>query len=870
METWKQSISLPKFELNTKGEIRNIESKNIPRRKLRGKHMCVFIYDGKKTIVRQLAPLIAELFIPNDRAEKGYTKLKYKDNNPENVDVENIYWGAYSNEVYNTETGEVFGSIKHAAKSIGVSKCTLRDSLVGRYAKLTHPFNFVNEELRTTEFTRGKGEESIKFTPRTEFVDALDQYAYWIKEYAYGNKASELSKITLKNADAFKMACYSVLSISPGMGAGTFGRIIGRQVLDMEGEHNFKNTEERVLTEFKLGTDILTPLFDRGILGMSDAVYLAKTNTRTIPELKVIDIEFFTELKKAATMYKALPKIYSRVSMESPMVFIANKHPETGRMARRIHPEAANDLTLEKCPLVFETINVQMDVPYKPNVDLLDVIDDCLDDDILSFKDKNLSDEARDSKISERDETLSIVRELKGQTFWHYMFYDYRFRLYYSSRYFNYGASKLAKSLHYFATNELKPMGSEGWFWLKMHASNCWGNDKASINDRVKFTEKEWKLRWKEIAENPKSNKLWQEADSPYEFLAAIMEMRKAYESGNPTEFVSGLPIAFDASCSGLQILAALSKDEASSKLCNLTDSDVRGDYYLHIADIVWKSCKYTKKEEQLFDRIMNDLIGLDSEARGKYFEDHKNTIKSVANVYWGRDKIKALRRMIAKRPCMTFFYSGTPYGMATSLFDDLKAEPEFKGITRSFCGWMANRIYKACKDTMIGPAQLMDLFIDMGLEAYDNGKQLSLKGPYNNCPFVQTAYDSDNHISTFKVKDRRVSVNLVVPNKDKILRRLVASKSAPNVVHLLDNQLLSKVILESHYDVATVHDSFATAPCFAGDLFELVRQSFVDIFSGEALRDFLEDNGYGHMFDRIKLGNQDVTEVLDNEQNFS
>jgi len=45
----------------------------------------------------------------------------------------------------------------------------------------------------------------------------------------------------------------------------------------------------------------------------------------------------------------------------------------------------------------------------------------------------------------------------------------------------------LSRALLLFA--ESRPLGERGLRWLKIHLSNMFGYDKASFDDRVKFTE---------------------------------------------------------------------------------------------------------------------------------------------------------------------------------------------------------------------------------------------------------------------------------------------------------------------------------------------------------------------------------------------
>ena len=140
--------------------------------------------------------------------------------------------------------------------------------------------------------------------------------------------------------------------------------------------------------------------------------------------------------------------------------------------------------------------------------------------------------------------------------------------------------------------------------------------DKATIENRAVFATEhldEW-LVW---AEDPVKYKDWQKVDDPFNFLAALIEVKAAIDSGDRYSYRTGLMIAWDATCSGLQVLTALSRDRKSALECNLTDTDIRGDYYTMIADKVWEDCKFTKAEEKSYQKTLAKFIhGIDEANR--------------------------------------------------------------------------------------------------------------------------------------------------------------------------------------------------------------------------------------------------------------
>ena len=575
--------------------------------------------------------------------------------------------------------------------------------------------------------------------------------------------------------------------------------------------------------------------------------------------------------------------VYTRPQFERPLPFVKFYNPEAGMLVRNANARADDSFTVESCPKVFEVINKHMDIAWEVNADLLSIYNQSLSDPIFTFEDKFDLDEVQLEGLErERDKVLEIAEMVGERTFWEYMFYDSRGRLYSSSVYLTHAGSKLSKSL--FLYNEKKALGMEGYFWLLVHAANCFGEDKLTIDGRFDFAESKLKS-WMEIAKDPVGNKLWQEADSPFEFLAAIMEIKNAFANdGGVYEYESGLPVAWDATCSGLQVLSALSRDEVSGALCNLTDTDVRGDYYKFIADHVWKECSYSDKEEQMFNKITEDLTAIDkkikeaikskskdrkNEAFGEkdaYYTKHMENIKESAKVYWG--KLYDKRRKICKRPCMTYFYSCQAKTMAKAVLKDHGDDPLFKGLNYFYAKWLTDRIYGACRELMNKPTSLMDLFIELGVRAYKKKEDFTIYAPVTNFKLIQNYRKDRTEQVRVKLGDKHIKP-VVTVGKDEILdRNKVLSATSPNVVHMLDSQIVAGVLLKADYTVSCIHDSFSTHAADGGKLFYDCREVFIEIFERDILSEMLYSLGIP--VNPVDYGTLNINDVHMNDYNFS
>ena len=581
--------------------------------------------------------------------------------------------------------------------------------------------------------------------------------------------------------------------------------------------------------------------------------------------------------------------IYTRPQFEEPTPFTSFYSKDGGQMVRNVHPDAIPFLNAKEAPKVYEVINKHMANKYVINTDVLNVYMNSQEDNVFTHQekiDKDLLDQEQLTGLyRERDKVLEIANWVGDREFYEYAFYDSRGRLYSSAVYLSHAGCKLSKSLFNFATPA--PLTSGGYFWLLVHAANCWGYDKDSIDGRYEFADANLD-GWLEVAKNPIEDKRWQEADDPFNFLAAIMEIQKAMEfEGGPYEYPSGLPVAWDATCSGLQVLSALARDEKSGALCNLTATDERGDYYKMIAEHVWKSCTYTDQDELAYYGIQGKLAELDygvrkatsrkmrmeaSEERKAWKKENSKLITASAKVFWAKlvEEKPSISRKICKRPCMTYFYSAQAKTMANQMYGDFKSEVGFDGLDWSYCMWISDQIYKACQELMPVPTKLMKLFQDLGLKDYADGEHFTLRAPVTNF-YLKQKYSED---ATTRLKvgylGQTIKLKITVEKNARVKRSKVLSATSPNVVHMLDSQIVAGMMLHCNYPVSTIHDSFSSRPCDAGKLYEDTRQVFVDIFESDILFDILQQKDALGLVQEINLGSLDIKEVYDNEHCFS
>jgi DNA-directed RNA polymerase, mitochondrial len=187
------------------------------------------------------------------------------------------------------------------------------------------------------------------------------------------------------------------------------------------------------------------------------------------------------------------------------------------------------------------------------------------------FERQKLTQKKREnwSLLSDFELKLGIARKFKEiKRFYIPLNLDFRGRIYPISPHLNQIGNDLSRGLMEFANG--KPLGKNGFYWLKIHLANKMGFDKLPIPDRLKIVE-DMIPKIKNMAENPVEIRDWLEFEDPWQSLATIFELCKAIDSPNPEEYISHLHIHQDGSCNGLQHYAALGRDIEGAEQVNFS-----------------------------------------------------------------------------------------------------------------------------------------------------------------------------------------------------------------------------------------------------------------------------------------------------------
>ncbi|UNA01109.1 putative DNA-dependent RNA polymerase [Erwinia phage Micant] len=416
----------------------------------------------------------------------------------------------------------------------------------------------------------------------------------------------------------------------------------------------------------------------------------------------------------------------------------------------------------------------------------------------------------RVSRLRGTATTLEICEEYKDEPAMYFpTCVDWRYRLYFKSA-LNPQGSDLQKALLTFSKG--KPLGNRGLFWLKVNVATTFGYDKALFEERAAWVDLHF-ASVEQCADSPFDSDSFKNADSPWCFLAACIELVNAVRSGNPEEYVSHLPVAMDATNSGGQHFSAMLRDEVGGRLTNLfwNGNNVKADLYMDVKQRTDSKVIIAQRDE--------DTV--------------------VQATYWRENEIT---RSMTKRPSMTFFYSATVRSCSEYILLGARDEG-YDGLEdfsmMKLSGFLAPLMRQSIEDAMPAAAKAMKC-------AQEICRTIPLENHLQwNTPLGGLVINRYTTTEETRVAIRSMGLSLVVAyNRDYTLnnRRKAASGIAPNFVHSLDSTHLMMVILGFYGDIVPIHDSLATHAADCDEMHRVIRQEFFNLYNENAPLEVLRE----------------------------
>lgn len=426
-------------------------------------------------------------------------------------------------------------------------------------------------------------------------------------------------------------------------------------------------------------------------------------------------------------------------------------------------------------------------------------------------------------RVSKSFQVTRIIRMAadyaQHQKFWYVWYADFRGRLYSATAGFSPQGPDLAKGLLRF--NEAKALGPRGLAWLKIHVANRYGFDKGGYAGRVKWVNERVE-EFRAAAVDPISHRsVWANADKPWQFLAAIIELNEALsydEIGiGSANYKSRLPIGLDGSCNGLQNFSAMLRDPIGGAATNLVPTAKPNDIYAQVAEVT------TGKLRRMVGSPMATawLRYVDTKCKG------------------------VIPRSLTKRPVMTQPYGSTRQTCRDHIFQylvesDRDAMAEFsypmkdKTITGNFAAsaYLTPIVWDSIGEVVVAARLAMDWLQTLGSAVSKTGNPV-VWTTYDGFPVVQDS----RVIETVQVDTQlggRFQVR-IGGHSNKIDSAKQRSGISPNFVHSQDATHCRLTVRKAWENGArcfsVIHDDFGTHAADTDTLHKELRKAFVELY---------------------------------------
>jgi DNA-directed RNA polymerase len=384
-------------------------------------------------------------------------------------------------------------------------------------------------------------------------------------------------------------------------------------------------------------------------------------------------------------------------------------------------------------------------------------------------------------------------------------FIDWRGRLYYRGV-LNPQSVDSIKACIEFAHAE--PMQAEGLYWLRVHIANCCGYDKVHFDKRV-----EW------VLENTEDLRLWyndclnKPAPDPslsFQLYAALDTYFEAMDSGNPEAYCCHIPVAMDATCSGLQHFSAMLRDEIGAEFVNC-------------------DTKSTEQKADIYREVANRAV--------KVLPEYCDEVQAL---YWKQHEIS---RGMAKRPVMTYVYGSTLSSSIDYVTDDM-LESGYEAIKdpdgnvlvhqHSLAVPVAKALRYAVEATVPKAAEMMK-WLRKAVRTQSFPLQWTT-------PMGLTVLNWVDKQEQQSIKLRSMGVNAIIMRRStgELDKAAAANSISPNFVHSMDACHMQMTVHSVDFPMLLVHDSFACHAQNVSKMQRCIREKFYELYGWNDIKSLI------------------------------
>ena len=567
-------------------------------------------------------------------------------------------------------------------------------------------------------------------------------------------------------------------------------------------------------------------------------------------------------------------------------------HKETGiKLIKHAHEDAVRQVKINDMTYLVDTLNKLNNTGWRINPFVFEVFKNTRNLEKTPFKySREVDREKIASLLVEVNAIEALAERNKDNAFYHIYNVDFRGRIYPNTAFLHEQSSDNAKGLLLLDTPV--PLGEDGLYWICVHTANMWGNDKVSLDDRVKWVEDNYETILSYVAD-PIGNDDWMDADKPLCFLACAAELDKiaTWCQVRPQEdFPSCLPIYIDGSNNGVQHLVAMSKDETIAPLVNLVPQVLPGDVYMYIAEHAISKVGSLLEETKQADKDKFDVFfkewkvslknlrdapertersRLAWQELSKFKNHNYQYIQDSMPIYWSKITKKKIWRKTLKRNVMTLAYGGTERGMGQQIIDDTRDLSDYHRDMHDSWGYKLGRlVHGLCYEKLPGPAKMLGMFEQLAIQENDKNVPIAYEQIITGFPFVHSYREPEKKRVLLYYGDDQLKLNIQIWKEATLKKSKQKTGASPNIVHSLDAVHVSMVIHDADYEVTVVHDSFGCHAGNMGHMFQHVRHKFVELYDMDPLNHIMSQMDATHLIP--EKGNLDVSEIIKSDYAFA
>ncbi len=473
-----------------------------------------------------------------------------------------------------------------------------------------------------------------------------------------------------------------------------------------------------------------------------------------------------------------------------------------------------------------------------------------------AWEDRSAKRGSKSSALRKIKAALNAAEHFRDSEFWHVWCMDYRGRCYAVDRILDPQGSELEKALH--IASEAVPVGESGIRELKIALITAMGDDKISLVERIAKAEKlledgtlgQWVLG---------TDNGWMDADEPFFALTYANELVKWKASGYDLNMKSGVFVAVDASCSGMQLAAGIQKDESLASLVNIDTSDSVGDLYSAVGRAV-----HDHYEGPLKDRILNrkiwkrptmcTLYSLTFIGAWNYIKEELDKDTTINE--WGHETVTETingQKVTVER--VTEEYKKELTALTNIFFNKAMpaVAPQAFEILAIMQGWAKD----VCKSEEFKKTDTLKWTTPSGMIV--NQRQMVMK---------------KRRIKACLSNRTKVQHTIQEPT-DKVDAKKHASCIAANMIHSMDAAVMWGVVLgmaKQNMPMLHCHDAFGTVPGHAAEMGRIIREVFLQVVLDnplEAVKKELEGRYNITLRDLPAPGELDVKVILQSPHAF-